>query len=369
MERILKGIAGALMLLVALIAILVGFLSLPKKKTVEKPEELLTQYLWGTYYVTEGSGFRQVEDETMGVCLIRPGDQAGFPTEISFHLMEQLERPVFILDEGGVVIWEQSIGGGTHRIRIPREAEVISLALRAGEAEQLQLAGYGVSAAAETSCSGKRLSVLGDSISAYENYIPKDYRAFYSQSHFKVQSMWWMKVAEETGMSIGRINACGGSGFTVPKEEAGGGPLYADSSRCEDLSGINGDPDVILILLGANDFDQGVGLQEIGEHYEAVIQRIRKKYSKAELYLCTYYGFTVMTPEETEMLNGMIRETAEKTGLSLIDSAECGILPGGSQTLDGVHPNEKGQALLGDYIAKELIKEKEQQIETKTYEK
>lgn len=364
MERIMKGIAGILLMLLVFIAALAALLGRPWEKRADRPEELLVQYVSGKYYDIKDGGYQLVEDETMGVCLIVPGDQTGFPKEISFHFAEPVERPVFMLDGKGKVIWKQWFGGGTHRIPVMEEAAVISLAWKTGEEETLALSAYGLPEAAETPYKGKRLSVLGDSISAYENYIPEEYRAYYNKSHFDVQSMWWMRTAARTGMTISRVNACGGSGFTVPDELVDGSPLYADSSRCEALTGINGEPDVIVILLGANDYDQAVELPEIGKHYEEAVDRIHRKYPRAELCICTYYGFTVMDPGQTEALNCVIRETAEKTGSYLIDTAECGILPGDSFTLDGVHPNERGQALLGDYIAEALL-EKEMEATTK----
>ena len=59
--------------------------------------------------------------------------------------------------------------------------------------------------APETSLKGKTVSILGDSISTYQGYIPAKYACFYPDKDNDVQSVtqtWWMQMLYHTGMRL-----------------------------------------------------------------------------------------------------------------------------------------------------------------------
>ena len=57
----------------------------------------------------------------------------------------------------------------------------------------------------ESSLQGKTVSILGDSISTFEGYIPEGYLAYYPGNDMTlddVNDTWWMKMLQNTGMEL-----------------------------------------------------------------------------------------------------------------------------------------------------------------------
>lgn len=60
-----------------------------------------------------------------------------------------------------------------------------------------------LSSPAQTPLKGLSVSVLGDSISTYQGYIPDGYACFYPEANNDVKDVtqtWWMQVLYNTGM-------------------------------------------------------------------------------------------------------------------------------------------------------------------------
>jgi len=95
---------------------------------------------------------------------------------------------------------------------------------------------------------GKKISILGDSISTFEGYIPNNYKSFYPASYGDVRSIfdtWWMQVINGLGAQLFINNAYGGS--TVCNFDKFS---TSNDNRLQTLS-INGKvSDVLLIFMG-----------------------------------------------------------------------------------------------------------------------
>lgn len=210
--------------------------------------------------------------------------------------------------------------------------------------------------------SGMQFSVLGDSLSAYEGYIPEGNRPYYNNSFFDVSSMWWQVLADQTGMLPCVIDASGGSGVTellgAEEESAGNGP------RCERLGKNGQDPDLILVWLGGNDYRNGCDVRWLQINYEEMLRRMQATYRETEIYVCTYFSVSAMKEAQAVELNTVIRQAADAVGVPVIDTSACGISEENEESyiidLDGlgIHPNQQGQELVGNYIAEKLLEGK-----------
>lgn len=215
--------------------------------------------------------------------------------------------------------------------------------------------------------SGKTLSILGDSISTYAGYIPDGNATYYPLDTVNaVEKTWWHKLITALGMSIEVNNSWSGSRVTT----TGGNDAAGCMTRCVNL----GDsPDVIIVWMGINDFNNEVALGEYDgstsvptdttkfrEAYAIMLNKIMAKYPQSEIWVCTLTpcernlgdGF----PEVNEsgvslrMFNKAIRELAEAFGARVLEHSSCGMTYQNMGVYDPnkLHPNADGHSLIAN---------------------
>lgn len=246
----------------------------------------------------------------------------------------------------------------------------------------------GVISAKTNSLKGKRISILGDSISTYQGYLtPSSNVVYYPTCQgspyadlTSVDQTWWKIVIDKAGLVLGANNSY--SGRTLMQS--------ATTANITAL-GTNGDPDIILVYLGTNDANQQVTLGTINTNvpfnvnpseaygetlgtnltqaqvdalstsnfYEALrtlIIRCQWYYPNARLVFLTlgwgsYERFYANNPYREAQ-----KEVCELMGVDTID-VRCAFPMSKftNFTLQRVHPNKAGMAVLGEYIYNQLI--------------
>ena len=190
---------------------------------------------------------------------------------------------------------------------------------------------------------GKKISVLGDSISTYENYssgIAADTTNStirnnivwngYSPSKpvfggTSVDSTWWQRT----------INALGAT-LLVNNSNSGASVYDAVVGPCMQLHDNTGEnagekPDIIFIYLGTNDNNRTIGsasslsmsnIQELAnsswyktpsnlaEAYAVMLYRVKKAYPDAEIFCLTNLERSDMPIEKTHAVSQLIRDVA-----------------------------------------------------------
>lgn len=218
---------------------------------------------------------------------------------------------------------------------------------------------------------GKKVSILGDSISTYWGANPEGYPVFYDGEQclrsgmFSVNDTWWMKVFRKLGGALLVNNSCAGSCVAGNSTFSGN-----NDNRLYKLCNGREMPDVILIVMGMSDFEYGV--QPEAEYAEAVnsntffgyfktsyqmmLWKLRQMYPCAEICCSTIkYGAYAGNTEflfanrrrgyPLREYNRIIRECAKEYGCRLIDLAES--VPY-YETVDGVHPTGHGMSQLAE---------------------
>lgn len=348
--------AGAALALTA--AVLLSVPGCSRQEPPDTERELLCQLHSGRRCLTNGDSFWEERDPAWDTCVLSMADQFSRPEEIRFTLTGEEERDAFAVDENRRVVWRRTLDGGEHRVTVTESMTEIFFPVQAGEA--FQPVGTGMHSRMETPLAGRRLSVIGDSVSAYAGYIPWDDYSYYGSEDFGASSMWWAVLAERTGMELCRINAVSSSGVTVtPKDVPSDRQTAGNSDRCKDLSSRSGEaPDEILMLIGVNDYLRGVSAGDIERAYLEMIVRVQNAYPDAALHVCTYYQCPTLPAERLEELNGLLRDVAERSGVGLIDLENCGIIgdePRTYLTDEELHPNERGEILMGLCAAGKLL--------------
>ena len=173
--------------------------------------------------------------------------------------------------------------------------------VNAEEEENGLVQGEGAEAGGSVSpLAGKTVSICGDSISTFTGYIPDYYSKFYPEMGeiTRVEDTWWMQMLERTGMELCRNASYSGSTVSGQSQDNGDGRYACGNCRVLDLAGDEGeDPDVILILMGANDLltdiplgaYDGVSPVEEGyiktfsEAYALMLDKMLKRYPQTEI--------------------------------------------------------------------------------------
>lgn len=241
---------------------------------------------------------------------------------------------------------------------------------------------------------GLKLSLLGDSISAYAGTIPAGNDAYYTGSNSGVSNanqMWWSVLCALTGMTPLVINGYSGSGVTQlqDSQHVNKVPMSADA-RCSALHSGATNPDVILILGGLNDYTYAQSAQSepltwdgkttptlgnsFTEAYACMIKKLQTNYPNAIVVALstpftmrgTDNGYTLTHTSSDHTYtqanyNDAIEFVAKQMHIPFIRMDDLGMNRSNMYPTFAVdsstiptHPNAAGQKLMGEALAVRL---------------
>lgn len=221
---------------------------------------------------------------------------------------------------------------------------------------------------------GKSLSILGDSISTFKDYVVSGNVYTYPASDVRyVYDTWWGKLINALEMNLEVNNSWSGTCVTTIIGEETAGCM----ARCLNL-GQN--PDVIIIWMGINDFDREVTLgtyngvsgipsntSSFREAYGIMLNKIITKYPTSEIWCCTLpqaekngeTGFPEINDSGVPLkaYNDAIIELASSFGVKVLDHNTSGIKYHNlsNNTYDSLHPNYMGHSLIANNDIKQLL--------------
>ena len=219
---------------------------------------------------------------------------------------------------------------------------------------------------------GKRISIIGDSISTFEGYNPQGFNLFYNEEKKhqscveNVSDTWWQMLIDFLGAELLVNNSWSGSRVT---KLPGRNELFPSGCSDERTNGLHlgiKKPDVILIYIGTNDWAYGAltgGETRIIEGdinelfyqaYHGMIDKVKKNYPQAEIFCFTLSStFMSSNPKfsfphkhggtHIEVYNNIIKQVASSSGCRLVDLYSYRIP---YDALDGSHPNRQGMLTL-----------------------
>lgn len=248
--------------------------------------------------------------------------------------------------------------------------------------------------------SGKKIAILGDSISSFNGWLPSSVDGYTGSTyayHYPagdvttVDKTWWYKVAISLGLDPAtQINNCSWSGSQVcgdstqTESDTAGSYGYCGCStkRIEDMSIRGYDPDIVIIHLGCNDWGRGNSLgswtidsaipsegtiNEFRSAYALMLSKIQNRYPNTRIYCCTItedtkrdkaagYPSTNTNNISLHTWNASIKEIANAFCCDVIDFNCCGmtLFNTSINTIDGLHPNTNGMQLLCSKAVAEL---------------
>ena len=240
----------------------------------------------------------------------------------------------------------------------------------------------------ENSYFGKKISILGDSVSTLIGYNPENSKVFYNQENCKragiTSSMdtWWGILLDYFGSELLVNNSWSGCMVTKIPGQNDAFPSAYSKRRTNELHQMNVTPDVIIVYVGINDWAHGIRVTRkqkrrglfsrlfggkegsevdygiFSDAYRKMLSRLRHSYPKAEIWCCTLTAsYMSKNPaflfpfsyggENIETYNNCIRGISSEYGCRLIDFYRYGIP---YDSVDGSHPNIYGMRALA-YMA------------------
>jgi len=204
----------------------------------------------------------------------------------------------------------------------------------------------------------KTLSILGDSISTFQGYIPEGNEIYYPKEGndvMKVEETWWHLLLQKQNMKLFMNEAYSGSRIS----RTGLRPLtssFLDEIRQNKLGG-----DYIIVFGGTNDWgqiDQPTTKEIFADAYEELVSSMLARHTQSELYFCTPLMRTDRSLDTPNIhgwtqneLHTIIRSTVQKHSKAhLIDLAKYEITEGDGMLFDGLHPTKKGMVMLSELM-------------------
>lgn len=249
--------------------------------------------------------------------------------------------------------------------------------------------GGGESAADAMPLKGLGISILGDSISTYDGWIPEGFSVFYpfNGEVTDVSQTWWKSLIDDTGMELCTNNSSSGStciGDSLRIDDPGFG---CSDGRLSFLAGSQGRlPDIIIVYMGTNDLLNGVpigdndgtklveegDIENFSDAYCMILDKLASYYPTAQIFCCTLtpigdWGKGDRPFDMFENSLGLtagdysdqIRVIADNKSLPVIDLYDCGIEIDNlhEMTTDGTHPTPTGMEYLKHAVLDTLTKE------------
>ena len=202
------------------------------------------------------------------------------------------------------------------------------------------------------------ISFIGDSISTYLGYIPDGYACFYPYIHndvVNVEDTWWHKVI--TGLNA---KLCMNNSYSGSKVSGGAASSASNLDRVKNIiNQASQKPDVLVILIGANDCSYAVKNDEFQRAYQTMINLVKQISPNTKIYLCTLTADVQNATIEERLndYNEIIRNIAVNNNCKVIELANIINYDNANTYLgDSVHPNKAGMEKMAEEVIR-VIKE------------
>ena len=203
---------------------------------------------------------------------------------------------------------------------------------------------------------GKKLSILGDSISTYKG-VSDDasanstllYNPYYYRDPLPLEKTYWKLVMTSLGLTLCVNNSWSGGNLSGKDNPDSG------VNRANNLSRDDGtEPDIVIVFMGINDLGRRVDIDVFASDYERTLMIIKERYPKAMVCCVNLPDRDVLMKKQTEAFNDRIASAVKAAGemffvADLFHSRlnnDCYYM----NTLDGLHPDEDGMRMIAEVV-------------------
>ena len=212
---------------------------------------------------------------------------------------------------------------------------------------------------------GKKLSILGDSLSTYQG-VSNDgninhtllANPYFYRYPFPEDKTYWSLLLARFGLVLLVNNSYSGGNLSGQNDPISG------VSRARELASDAGDlPDLVLLLMGLNDLGRRVNAEVFAADYQRAVETIGECYPNAELLVVTLPDRDPVLRPEAERFNSAILAAAERMGerafvADLFHSRRNNDTYY-MNTLDSLHPDEDGMRIIAEIIGDAIARRAE----------
>ena len=227
---------------------------------------------------------------------------------------------------------------------------------------------------------GKKIAIIGDSISTYAGYCPTGYATVYPSGDVdSVDKCYWKIVADELGLTVNNVSWGGSMVTGMSSGEQDTGFAACGDVRVTAVGRDSFVPDIIFINMGINDFygetrtlgnwDGNDAIPSDGfvtaftNAYALMLYKLQNTYKNAKIFCCTivpaYTSYPPLNTRDESIYNWNVklRTVINAMGCIPVEMPQCGINPQNNSlfTQDGIHPNAAGMSLMSLIMKNALL--------------
>lgn len=203
---------------------------------------------------------------------------------------------------------------------------------------------------------GKRLSILGDSVSTYQGVSDDTsanstlyYNPYFYRDPYPLESTYWHILISELGLELCVNNSWSG-GLLSGRDDPDSGVNRADR-----LSKDNGEsPDIIIVFMGLNDVGHGIDESVFAADYEKALSRIKKNHPNAYVCCINLPDRDISMKRKTELFNSAIESAAKTMGDKFFVADLFHSRLNNDfyymNTIDGLHPDPDGMRFIANIV-------------------
>lgn len=209
---------------------------------------------------------------------------------------------------------------------------------------------------------GKKLSILGDSISTYQG-VSNDASAnsttyinpYFYKEPFPLERTYWMRLIDAFGLTLCVNNSWSGGNLSGKDDSASG------MNRVHRLSRDSGErPDFIIVFMGLNDLGRGVDAEIFASDYRKTLMIIKENYPFATVCCVNLPNRDIYLKERAILFNMGIENAVKAAGENFFIADLYNSRFNNDfyymNTLDGLHPDEDGMKIIADVIEEHIRK-------------
>ena len=212
---------------------------------------------------------------------------------------------------------------------------------------------------------GKKLSILGDSISTYKG-ISNDEKAnstiysnpYYYGGAFPVERTYWGIILRELEWTLCVNNSWSGGNLSGRDLE------FSGVNRANNLSRDDGEmPDIIIVFMGMNDLGRRVDVSVFENDYKKTLEIIKNKHPYAKVCCVNLPDRDIAVKQMTVAFNEVISNAVKNAGegffIADLFSSRLNNDFYYMNTCDGLHPDEDGMRIIAGIVKEAILKEYE----------
>ncbi|MBE6594844.1 MAG: SGNH/GDSL hydrolase family protein [Ruminococcaceae bacterium] len=213
----------------------------------------------------------------------------------------------------------------------------------------------------DTVLSGKRISILGDSISTYQN-ISNDasvnatllYYPYYYRAPFPPEKTYWRLVMDALGLVLCVNNSWSGGNLSGRADPTSGVNRATHLSRDDGTA-----PDLIIVFMGINDLGRGVDADVFAADYRHTLMTLKETYPAALVCCVNLPDRDPILKQRALRFNAIIEEAVAAAGdgfwIADLFASRLNNDFYYMNTLDGLHPDEDGMRIIAEIVKDAIL--------------